>query len=69
MPNWSLLELRYIDGRGEVTSIMLTPWQEVALYGSLLVGWTTLAVIVTLLLADAWRTVRRTTHPTKRSAR
>ncbi len=69
MPDFRLLELRWMDGRGEVTSIMLTPWQEVALYGSLLVGWTTLAVIVTLLLADAWRTVRRTTHPTKRSAR
>lgn len=64
MPN-TLLELRWIDARGEVTSYLLTTWQEVALYGSVLVGWTTLAVIVTLLLADAWRTVRRTTHPTR----
>lgn len=63
---WQLLELRYMDGRGEVTSYLLAPWQEVALYGSLLVGWTTLAVIVALLLADAWRVVRRRVHPTGR---
>lgn len=69
MRNWSLLELRFLDARGEVTSYLLAPWQEVALYVSVLVGWVALAVIVTLLLADAWRTVRRTTHPTKRSAR
>lgn len=61
----SLLELRWMDARGEVTSWMLSAWQEVALYGSVLVGWVTLALLVTLLLADAWRMARRTTRPTR----
>lgn len=64
MPN-TLLELRYMDARGEVTSYLLTTWQEVGLYVSVLIGWTTLAVIVAAVLADAWRMVRRTTHPTR----
>lgn len=68
MPN-TFLELRWMDARGEVTSYLLTTWQEVGLYVSVLIGWTALAVIVAAVLADAWRMVRRTTHPTKRSAR
>lgn len=64
MPN-TLLELRWMDARGEVTSYLLTTWQEVGLYVSVLIGWATLAVIGAAALADAWRMVRRTTHPTR----